>query len=379
MNVLIAADSFKDALSAEDVCFALARGIGQAWPSAQLHCFPLADGGEGTFEVLSAHLQLQKITVSTCDPLQRPLEAPYGLSAHGKTAFIEMAMTAGLPLLRPEERNPLETTTFGMGLQIADALRHGAAHIILAIGGSATNDAGMGMAAALGWRFYDAQGPIDVPTGKDLGRIERIEPPAISLPSCTVEVICDVTNPLYGPFGAAFVYARQKGADDDAIEQLDKGLEHFASFFPHISPHTAGAGAGGGMGFAALAFLAARLRRGIDLVLDLTRFEEALVNTDLVVTGEGKIDAQTAHGKLIHGICRRAALHTKPVVAFCGKLEATETEIRQIGLQQAWSINPPEMTDLQLMLQNTKNNLENTAKNMFADLPKIVFGTAFEQ
>ena len=362
MRILVAADSFKDALPASGVCKALAAGIRRARPDAQVTEFPLADGGEGTFDVLAYHLGLQTIGAETLDPLFRPIRAPYGLSAGGDTAFVEMAKASGLQLLRPEERNPLRTTTLGTGLLLADAQRRGAARAVLAIGGSATNDGGTGMAAALGWRFLDAGGHDLQPTGESLSRIARILPPEKPVAFQQVEVICDVTNPLYGPDGAARVYAIQKGADPAAVAALDAGLRHLAQLTeqqlnrPGLA-HIPGSGAAGGLGFGALVFLHATLRRGIDLILDLTRFDEALARADLVVTGEGKLDGQTLHGKLIHGICQRANRRGVPVVAFCGRLEASPEQISAIGLQQAICINDKD-GPLAELLARTWENLE---------------------
>jgi len=365
MNILIAADSFKDALPAKEVCRAIESGLLRSNATIKTRCFPLADGGEDTFDVLSEHLNLQKITVPASDPLQRPISAAYGISADGQTAFIEMAKTAGLQLLSVQERNPLKTNTRGVGQQIADALQRGVQHIVLAIGGSATNDAGMGMAVALGWRFLDQHGNDLEPTGENLVWVYTIVAPTTNVAkNITTSVICDVTNPLFGKEGAAFVYAHQKGADNAAITLLDNGLRRFSAIAKGPSPWLPGAGAAGGMGFGALLFLNAQLQRGIDLMLDLTQFDNALQWADLVITGEGKIDAQTAYGKLIHGICQRAAAAQKPVIAFCGKLDATAADIQKIGLQAAYSINPPGVTNLAEMLRDTKLNIEKSAHHL---------------
>lgn len=363
-HILIAADSFKDALPAMQVCEAIERGILRVQPRAETRCLPLADGGEGTFEVLSQHLGLIPVETNACDALLRPIRAVYGLSADGHCAFIELAKTAGIQLLNQNERNPLNTSTFGVGLQLADALRRGAREIILAIGGSATNDAGMGMAAALGWQFSDENGALLPASGAALGRVRHALPPA-QFPDVSLQVICDVTNPLYGPQGAARVYGPQKGADAASVEILDAGLRHFSAVVgPAVSPETPGAGAAGGMGFGAMVFLNAQLRRGIDLVLDLSGFEEYLAQSDMIITGEGKLDGQTAAGKLIQGICRRAA--GKPVVAFCGKVDASTAALQAIGLQEAVCINPDTSLPLHEMLAATAQNLEAAAAAYFS-------------
>lgn len=372
-KILIAADSFKDALPAAEVCRAIERGILNARADVQTICFPLADGGEGTYDVLAEHLHLQRIETDTCDALKRSIRAPYGLAADGQTAFVELAQTAGLQLLLPEERNPLHTTTLGVGIQISDARQKGINRLVLAIGGSATNDAGMGIATALGWKFLHRSGKSLEPVGASLHLVAQIVPPPQPAHLPEVQVICDVVNPLYGPAGAACVYGPQKGADAEVVSTLDKGLQHFAGIVENspwftplpVSPALMpGAGAAGGVGYGAMIFLNAQLRRGIDLVLEMTRFEEQLRNADLVITGEGKLDAQTAHGKLIQGICRRAAAFGVPVIALCGKVDANAEQIREIGLLDAWSINPPGETDLAMLLKNTAGNLEKTAARL---------------
>ncbi len=369
MNILIASDSFKDALPAFEVCQALEAGIRSANPKANIRLCPLADGGEGTYEALATSLGLLKVEIAACDPRFLPVTTAYGRTADGKTAFIEMAKTAGLQMLSLEERNPMLTTTFGVGQQIADALHRGVQHIVLAIGGSATNDAGIGMAAALGWQFLDKNGVVLPPVGGNLSQIMSIVPPE-SRPKASFEVICDVNNPLFGPMGAAKVYARQKGADDAAISRLDEGLQHFARIAARTGaapdPTFPGAGAAGGMGYGAMFFLNAEMRRGVEVVLDLLAIDEKLEWADLVVTGEGKIDVQTAYGKLVQGLCRRAAKKAIPVIAFCGVLEADSEKVLEIGLVAAYSINDPASGgDLAEMLKKTGENLEKTAKRVF--------------
>ena len=369
MHILIASDSFKDALPASRVCAALARGAQSAMPDAELTEFPLADGGEGTYEVLAAHLELQAVAITANNPLGKLIETSYGRSKDGRLAFVEMARTAGLQLLQQEERNPLLTTTAGTGVHIRHALETGVQELVLAIGGSATNDAGMGMATVLGWRFEDAQGRSLEGNGANLIKVNKVFPPENPFP-IPVSVICDVSNPLYGPTGAAQVYARQKGADDAAIAQLDAGLRHFSGLVeaalgrPGLS-QTPGTGAAGGMGFGAMAFLNARLQPGIELVMELAGFDEALRKADIVLTGEGSIDAQTVHGKLVKGICQKAALHNIPVIGFCGRLAASEADLKAIGLHSAHCINPDPTKPLPEMLAGTTRNLEISAHEWF--------------
>ena len=366
MNILIAADSFKDALDAPGVCHALERGILAVIPDASVRCFPLADGGEGTAQILTFHSGGQQIQCLVKDPLFRPVLASYGLSGDGKTAFIEMAQASGLQRLAPEERNPLYTTTFGTGELIADALQRRVSKIVLGIGGSATNDGGMGMAVALGLQFLDTDGVPLSPVGQNLGKVHRISGKLKM--NARFEVICDVDNPLYGPTGAAQVYAPQKGADEAAVAELDAGLAHFAELLHQYSGKTIaqlpGAGAAGGLGAGAMAFLNAQMRRGIEAVMEYADFEAALAGIDLVVTGEGKIDRQTLHGKLISGVCSRAAAQGVPVIAFCGALEATAADIRELGLLAAFSISNKPHT-LAEAIAHTEAGLEETAGQVF--------------
>ncbi|MCC6414004.1 MAG: glycerate kinase [Saprospiraceae bacterium] len=369
MHILIASDSFKDALPAREVCLALERGIRAALPEAQTTVCPLADGGEGTMRILADTLGLEAVEMKAADPLMRPRKSTYYLSADGQTAFVEMAETAGLQLLTPGERNPMETTTYGVGQQFVDAMKRGVSKFILAIGGSATNDAGMGLATALGYDFLDADNqPLD-PIGASLDRVYTILMPS-KMPKLDVRVMCDVTNPLFGPSGAAHVYARQKGATDEEVTILDNGLQSFAKnarLCGHLEdPNQPGAGAAGGMGYGCMAFLDARLESGIDLVLDLLGFDALLDKTDLLVTGEGKIDDQTQHGKLIRGLCQRAAERNIPVVAFCGVLEADVEVLKKIRLAAATSINAGMLdAPLEEKLKKTAENLEKTAAMWF--------------
>jgi glycerate kinase len=369
MKILIATDSFKDALPALAVCQAIERGVKQADPSIKTILFPLADGGEGTAEMLTYHTGGTWHTCTVHDPLFRPIQAGYGTSADGQTAFLDLAQAAGLQLLQPQERNPLKTSTYGVGELILNAIQRGVRHILLGIGGSATNDVGTGMAAALGYSFLDIHNSIldsRALTGATLIHIRQIIGTSAHRHIST-SVLCDVENPLYGPTGAAHVYARQKGADEVAITQLDAGLQHFASVLQHHFDkdfaHVPGAGAAGGMGAGAMAFLNARLKPGIQTVLELTNFEQHLSDLDVILTGEGKIDRQTLHGKLIKGITEKARVHGIPVIALCGTLLATPQEIQQLGLQAAFSILHRPLT-LATALVETPTLLEQTAFNI---------------
>lgn len=366
MKILIATDSFKDALPALEVCQAIEAGIKRAMPQADVQLFPLADGGEGTSEILTYHSKGQRIQLEVKDPLFRSITASYGLSEDGQTAFIDMAEASGLQLLNTKERNPKATSTYGTGQLVVDALQKGVKHILLGIGGSATNDAGMGLAQALGYRFYDEKGKELEPIGANLGLVRNIVKGAnrTDLDEVKVEVICDVNNPLFGEQGAAHIYAAQKGADEVMIKELDIGLRSFAKqlndYFQRDFSNVPGAGAAGGLGGGAMAFLGARLRPGITTVMEFTHFANQLKAVDLLITGEGKIDNQTLHGKLIKGICSAAQKHQIPVIALCGTLTADLEVIEQIGLTAAISILSRPVTLSDALLE-TAVGLEQTA------------------
>ncbi len=346
MNVLLAPDKFRGSLTARQVTDAMLEGVQLARPEAHVTPLPLADGGEGTAQVLTDATGGTWQTAVVSDALGRPIEAGFGLSGDGQTAFIEMAQASGLHPLQPHERNPLLTTTYGTGELIRQAIDRGARHVVLAIGGSATNDGGIGMANALGWQFLDSSGQPLFPIGQNLSRLDRIVPPPASIVAgIRISVACDVANPLFGPEGAAHVYAPQKGASFADVLVLDEGLQTLARLirqqFGANVADVPGAGAAGGLGAGALFFLNAQLRPGADVVLDAVGFDWLAANADLILTGEGKLDGQTAQGKLIKRVVERAG--GVPVVALCGTLALDPTEIRDLGLTAAFSIlNRPQ-------------------------------------
>jgi glycerate 2-kinase len=369
MRILIATDSFKDALPSPDVCRAIGRGLRLAAPEADIVEFPLADGGEGSAEILVFHSRGERITLTVKDPLFRPVEASYGLSGDRQTAFIEMAQAAGLQLLRPKERNPMKTTTLGVGELVWDAMKQGAKRIVLAIGGSATNDGGTGIATALGYEFLDEGGQPVTPTGENLERIAQIDDSEVQFErnEYRIEALCDVDNPLFGPAGAAHTYAAQKGASEKDIPRLDEGLRHLAiilqEHYGQDYAHAPGAGAAGGLGAGAMAFLGAHLRPGAEAIMEYTSFDKQLREVDLVITGEGKIDGQTLRGKLIHAVAHRAGEAGIPVIALCGTLEASPEQIRKIGLLAAFSIlqRPQHLDEA---IAETASGLERLAFNV---------------
>lgn len=363
MRILVASDAFKDALGARGVCDAIAAGLQAANDAFEVAALPLADGGEGTAAILAHHTNGKMIEARASSPRFEPLMASYGLSGDGKTAFIEMAAASGLQLLKPEDRNPLYTSTIGTGALLIDAVGRGVEKIIIGLGGSATNDAGMGMATALGYRFLDKNGQELEPVGHNLAKVDRIDDRTLLFDPRGVEIItlCDVDNPLFGPEGAAHVFAPQKGADEAAVEQLEAGLRHIAPKMEALSgqpvAQVPGSGAAGGMGAGCLAYLGAALQPGIDTIMEMAGLEPALAGADWVITGEGQLDKQTLRGKLVKGLTQRAQRHGVPVIAFCGALRAAPEEIKAIGLQAAFSVQNRPVA-LSTALAETAERLE---------------------
>ncbi len=324
MKAVVAIDSLKGSLSSLEAGSAVREGILRAMPEAQVEVRPLADGGEGTVEALALGMGGRLESVRVTGPLGRPVECSYGIVEEGGIAIVEMAAAAGLTLVPEAQRNPLHTTTYGVGELIRDAIGKGCRRFVVGIGGSATNDGGAGMLQALGFGLLDEHG-APVPLGaKGLERLHRITDSAVlpELRECSFRVACDVTNPLCGEQGCSAVFAPQKGADPAMIARMDAWLERFARLaaeqFPQADPHRPGTGAAGGLGFAFLTFTRAELESGVRIVLEETRLEEAVRAADIVVTGEGRLDAQTVMGKAPIGVARLAQRHGKPVVAFSG-------------------------------------------------------------
>lgn len=324
MRILIAPDKFKGSLTASEVCDALIAGLRKSIPNAECIPFPLSDGGDGMAEILTLHCGGRVMKAVARDPLMRPIEAAYGVSPDGSTAFIEMANASGLRLLKPSERDVMKATTAGTGDLIKDAIDNGARTIVLGIGGSATNDGAVGAAYALGFSFHDKNGRVFVPVGESLSEISRIDRSNVvhDLAEIRFVAVCDVDNTLTGDHGAAAVYAPQKGASPEQVAVLDEGLSHlgriFLDEFGKDVNNLPGAGGGGGFGAGAVAFFNARLRRGTDVVFEYTGFENQVINADVVITGEGKIDEQTFRGKVVAGVAALAKKHEKPLFAVAG-------------------------------------------------------------
>lgn len=344
MNITIAIDSFKGSLSSMEAGQAVAEGIRRVMPSAGIRIRPLADGGEGTTEALTAGLggELKSLTVT--GPLGRPVTASYGLIRERKMAVLEMASAAGLTLISQEERNPLEATTYGVGEMIRDAIGEGCRHFLVGIGGSATNDGGTGMLSALGFQFLDSEGQ-PIPLGaKGLENLARIsaENARLELSQCSFHIACDVTNPLCGENGCSAVYGPQKGADPEMIRQMDQWMERYgdlaARTFPAADKEAPGAGAAGGLGFAFLTFLNGSLESGVGMVLKEINLKDDIRDADLVITGEGRLDAQTVMGKAPIGVAHLAKEYGKPVIAFSGAVTREAGLCNQHGIDAFFPI-----------------------------------------
>ena len=370
LQLVLVPDKFKGSLTAAEVCQIVARGVRRYDPTIQIHSIPLADGGEGTLDILIPLLELDTVRITVHDPLFRPITAYYGVK--GDEAYVEMAVASGLPLLKESERNPLHTTSLGTGELVRHAVEHGARRVYLFVGGSATNDAGIGMAQALGYRFLDAQGQELSPAGGNLIRVARIETDQVlpRLANVEVRVVSDVNNPLYGPQGAAQVYAPQKGATPAALKTLEQGLMHIADKMQALTGtdvrNLPGAGAAGGIGAGAVAFLRAQLLPGIDTILDLCQARPAIAQADLVMSGEGKIDAQTRHGKVVKGVGDVCRQHGVPLNVICGTLEASSAELEQLNVQRAYAVKEGNVT-LAEALANAEARVEALAYRMMED------------
>lgn len=328
-KIIIAPDKFKGSLTSLEFCKIVAEELSHELPSAEIIQLPLADGGDGTTDVLAYYLSAEKIEVKTYNPLFREINANYLYSSEKETAYIEMAAASGLHLLNKQAYNPLITSTFGTGELIKDAIERGAKNVLLGIGGSATNDAGLGMARALGYQFLDEKGNQLDGCGKDLLQLNeiRVEKVHNGLKNIDFTVACDVTAPLFGKAGAAYVYAPQKGATSKMVYELDTGLRHFneivkRTFRRDISQQK-GVGAAGGLGAGAVIFLNATLTSGIEIIKHYAQFSSHLQNADWVISGEGRLDAQTFQGKVIKGVLDE--ITTQKVALFCGQNELSNT------------------------------------------------------
>ena len=369
MKIVIAPDSYKESLSAAEVALAIEAGFREVFPEARFCRLPVADGGEGTVDAMVAATGGRRVAVRVTGPLGLPVEAFYGLTGDGATAVIEMAAASGLALVPPARRNPLLTTSFGTGELIRAALDAGARHLIIGIGGSATNDAGAGMLQALGVTLVDGAGQALGPGGGGLGELAQIGLDGLDprLAECRIEVACDVDNPLTGERGASVVFGPQKGATPAMVERLDANLAHFAAVLQQTLgvavADVPGAGAAGGMGAALLGVLGAHLRPGIEIVTTALGLEAVVAEADLVIVGEGRLDAQSLRGKAPLGVARIARRHGKPVIAIAGGLGDDVAALQAHGVDASFSV-VRRPCSLEEALAAAADNLRAAARNI---------------
>ncbi len=361
---VLAPDSFKESMSAEQACQAMQRGVLQVFPDACCIAVPMADGGEGTVEALLRSLDGQGISCMVTGPLvTQQVSTYFAIVDYGRTAVLEMAKANGIHLLAAEQRNPMLTSTYGTGEMIKQALDRGIEKIIIGLGGSVTNDGGAGMAQALGVQFFNSTGEAIQVCGGNLDQINQIDISQLDarLKNTEILIASDVNNPLCGPNGASAIFGPQKGATPEMVQQLDRNLNHYANLVEAslgISiKNVAGSGAAGGLGFGLMAFADAKLQSGVELIIEQSRLAEKIAQADYVLTGEGKIDSQTALGKTPFGVAQVAQQFNKPVLAFAGLVGEGIESLFDAGFSQIVGINPPDCS-LEEALKNGEVNLE---------------------
>lgn len=360
MKIVISPDKFKNSLTGLQFCKIVEKEILAKDAKIEVIKLPLADGGDGTIEVVNFYLNGKVINLTVNNPFFKSVKASYLYAKSSKTAFIEMAEASGLKLLKPEEFNCKKATSFGTGEMILDAIHQGAETIILGIGGSATNDCGVGMAAALGYQFLDKNNKRVIPIGENLSNIKTIDATNIHLGLSNVDfkIACDVSNPLYGENGAAYIYGAQKGASESDIKLLDKGLKDFSKILSDVFSidvqSVKGAGAAGGMGIASKLFLNGSIEPGIQLIKNLANFDHKIKAADWIITGEGKLDDQTLSGKTIQGVLESSIKENIKVAAFCGKIELDENQLKEIGIHYG--------KDIMSMAKNLDDAMFNSKK-----------------
>ena len=367
---VLAPDSFKESMSAEQACFAMQRGIEKIMPDAKIIHVPMADGGEGTVDALVSARKGRKVFVEVSGPLvQQKVQSYFGLIENDQTAVIEMALANGIHLIEKSQRNPLLTSTFGTGEMIKTALDLGVSKIIIGLGGSVTNDAGAGMAQALGAKFLDEHGQSVALGGGQLHQIQSIDLSELDTRLKQTEIIIasDVNNPLCGENGASYVFAPQKGASPEMVKILDQNLKHFADLVESTlnieKQNIAGAGAAGGLGFGLMAFADATIRSGVEIVIEETQLAEKIAQADYVFTGEGGIDFQTKFGKTPFGVAQVAKRFNKPVIAFAGYVGEGVEELYDEGFTAIFGI-VDGACDLQTALKNGEKNLERSCESV---------------
>ncbi|CAM6422562.1 glycerate 2-kinase [Leclercia adecarboxylata] len=373
MKIVIAPDSYKESLSATEVARAIEKGFREIFPDAEYVSVPVADGGEGTVEAMIAATNGTMQHVVVTGPLGESVNACWGISGDGVTAFIEMAAASGLALVPPAQRNPLVTTSRGTGELILAALDKGARNIIIGIGGSATNDGGAGMVQALGAKLTDANGTDIGHGGGSLMALNNIDISALDprLKTCAIRVACDVSNPLIGEQGASHIFGPQKGATEATIQELDKNLSHYADVINTALridvKNVPGAGAAGGMGAALMAFLGAELKSGIEIVTQALNLEEHIHDCTWVVTGEGRLDSQSIHGKVPVGVARVASKYHKPVIGIAGSLTSDVGIVHQYGIDAVFSVLT-SISTLEEAFRGAFDNIYRASRNIAATL-----------
>ena len=372
MNVVVAIDSLKGSLSSIEAGMAIRDGVLAAKSDAEVIVKPLADGGEGTTDALIEGMNGKRIDLTVTGPMGTPVNAYYGYLADSHTAVMEMASAAGITLVPAAEKNPLLATSYGVGEMMNDALQRGCRNFIIGIGGSATNDGGIGMLKALGVRFLDENGEDAGEGGQALAKVTQIDVSGLNplLKECQIQVACDVNNPLCGENGSTYVYGPQKGVTEDMKKQLDKDMAHFAMVTSETLGNdyhdTPGAGAAGGLGFAFLSYIGATLTPGIELILDAVKLEQELPNADIVVTGEGCLDFQTAMGKAPVGVARLAKKYHAKVIAFAGSVTKEASACNKEGIDAFFPILRSVCTLEEAMdPANARANLTATVEQVF--------------
>lgn len=372
MKIVLAPDKFKNSLTAMEFCQVVERGIRSVRSDVDIIKLPLADGGDGTIEVVNYYLNGETVTIEVNDPFFKPIKASYLYSETSQTAFIEMAEASGMKLLKEEQFDCKNATTYGTGEMILDAINKGATKVILGLGGSATNDCGIGMAAALGYQFLDKKNQPVQPIGANLSKIVSINTDEVmpKLSNLEFQIACDVTNPLYGKNGAAFTYAKQKGANSQDIEMLDKGLQDFSVVLRavfNVEPQSVkGAGAAGGMGIASKVFLNGTLEPGIELIKRLAGFNEKIQGADWIISGEGKLDDQTLLGKTIKGVTSVAKEKNINMAVFCGIIELNEDSINNFNILYIDEVIK-YATGIEDAMNNTDHYLEKIAEKFITE------------
>ncbi len=365
MNFLVVPDKFKDSLTAKEVIAAISKGILGVDKTAKIKSVIASDGGDGFLDAISNNIAVEEIIMPTVDPLGKPIKASYLFNKETKAAYIELAKASGLELLQEKDRSAIHTSTYGTGIQIKDAILKGATSIYIGLGGSATNDAGIGIANALGYNFLDVDGRVLLPIGENLSKISKIENKGLfkNTEQVSFFAVNDVNNPLFGTNGAAHVYAKQKGATKEEINTLDKGLIYINKLvreqLDKNNAFVSGAGAAGGAAYGLKTFFNAEYLKGINFLLDLAQVSTLLEqqNIDYIITGEGKIDNQTKNGKLVKGVLQIGEKYNVPVITICGKLEIDKEQQQELGLKNVLETFEPSK-GIEYSIKNASKRIE---------------------